>query len=157
MKATVYIESSVISYLTARPSKNPLLAEHQRLTRFWWRKLRPRFDCYVSDTVIQEISDGELAMAKKRLNAVRKIVRLAASDVAAELAGEILKRGHLPANAANDAAHLAIATASGMDFLLTWNCTHIANAQIERQIARLCAAYEYEFPVVCTPEQLMVA
>lgn len=96
-------------------------------------------------------------MAKKRLNAVRAIPRLAASGVSAELAGEILKRGYLPPNAATDAAHIAIAAASGMDFLLTWNCTHIANAHVERQVARLCAAREFEFPVICTPEQLMVA
>ncbi|NOS70477.1 MAG: type II toxin-antitoxin system VapC family toxin [Verrucomicrobia bacterium] len=156
MKATVYIESSVISYLTARPSKNALQAERQRLTRLWWRKLRPRFDCYVSDTVIEEISDGELAMAKKRLTAVRAIPRLAASEPAADLTEEILKRGFLPSKAATDAAHIAIAATSGMNFLLTWNCTHIANAHVERQVAKICIAHEYEFPVICTPEQLMV-
>ena len=157
MKATVYIESSVISYLTARPSKNALQAERQRLTRLWWRKLRPRFDCYVSDTVIEEICDGELVMAKKRLNAVRTIPRLAASDLAADLTEEILRRGFLPPKAATDAAHIAIAATGGMDFLLTWNCTHIANAHVERQVAKICAAHDYEFPVICTPEQLMVA
>jgi len=156
VKATVYIESSVISYLTARPSKNALQAERQRLTRLWWRKLRPQFDCYVSDTVIKEISEGELLMAKKRVTAVRTIPRLAASDFAADLTEEILKRGFLPPKAAKDAAHIAIATTSGMDFLVTWNCTHIANAHVERQVAKICVAHEYEFPVICTPEQLMV-
>lgn len=156
MKATVYIESSVISYLTARPSKNALQVERQRLTRLWWRTVRPRFDCYVSETVIEEISAGELAMAKKRLTAVRTLPRLAASEVAADLTEEILHRGFLPSKAATDAAHIAIATTSGMNFLLTWNCTHIANAQVERQVAKICVAHDYEFPVICTPEQLMV-
>lgn len=156
MQATVYIESSVISYLTARPSKNALQAERHRLTRLWWRKLRPRFDCYVSDTVIEEISEGEPAMAKRRLGAIKGLPRLAVSNDATKLADEILKRGYLPSNAATDALHVALAIESAMDFLLTWNCTHIANAHVERQVARICAAHEYVFPVICTPEQLMV-
>ena len=77
--------------------------------------------------------------------------------MAADLTEEILSRGYLPSKAATDAAHIAIAATSGMDFLLTWNCTHIANAQVERQVARICVTHEYEFPVICTPEQLMVA
>jgi hypothetical protein len=157
VKATVYLESSVISYLTARPSKNGLQAERQRLTQLWWRKLRPQFDCYVSDTVIEEICEGELMMAKKRMGAIKNFPRLAVSDDATKLANEILKRGYLPPKAATDAVHVAVAVDGGMDFLLTWNCTHIANAQVERQVAQICAAHEYEFPVICTPEQLMVA
>lgn len=96
-------------------------------------------------------------MARKRLNAVKFVPRLAASELAAELAAEILRRGYLPPQAATDAAHIAIAASSGMDFLLTWNCTHIANAHVERQVAKVCAACQCEAPVICTPEQLMVA
>lgn len=155
MKASVYIEPTIVSYLTARPTRDALKAARQRITRVWWTKQRPLFDCYVSKPVLEEIACGEAAMAAKRLEAVRDMPTLAVSDLATGIAAEILRRGYLPSKAATDALHVAVAAASGMEFLLTWNCTHIANAQIEKMVMALCAARGLAFPVICTPEQLM--
>ena len=154
-KASVYIEPTIVSYLTARPTRDALKSEKQRITREWRTKQRPLFECFVAEPVLEEIAAGEKAMAIKRLEAVRGFAKLPVSVLATRLATDILQRGYLPAKAATDALHVAVAAASGMDFLLTWNCTHIANAQVERMVAALCAKRGLAFPVICTPEQLM--
>ncbi len=155
MKASVYIETTIVSYLTARPTRDALKAARQRITREWWAKQRPLFACYVSKPVLEEIACGETAMATKRVAAVRDMPTLAVSDLAAGIAADLLRRGYLPPKAAMDALHVAVAAASGMEFLLTWNCTHIANAQVEKMAMALCAERGLAFPVICTPEQLM--
>lgn len=156
-KASVYIEPTVVSYLTARPTQDKIKSEKQRITREWWTKQRPLFDCFISETVIQEISAGEAVMAAKRLEAVKEFRNLAAPEAALILAKQMVSLGVLPPKAAVDALHIAIAAAAGMEFLMTWNCTHIANAQIESRVRRLCAESGMSFPVICTPEELMGA
>ena len=156
-KASVYIEPTIVSYLTARPTQDKIKAEKQRITREWWARQRPQFDCFISETVIQEISAGEAVMAAKRLEAVKEFRNIAATETALSLAKRIVHAGVLPPKAAADALHIAIAAAAGIDFLLTWNCTHIANAQLEARVRRLCAESGMSFPVICTPEELMGA
>jgi hypothetical protein len=155
VNASVYIEPTVVSYLTARPTRDKIKSEKQRITREWWAKQRLLFDCYVSQPVLEEITCGEPAMAAKRLESVRNMPTLAVSDLAMRIAAEILRRGYLPPKAATDALHVGVAVANGMEFLLTWNCTHIANAQVEKMTMALCAEHGLAFPVICTPEQLM--
>lgn len=154
MKATVYIESSVISYLTARPSRDLITAAHQQITQEWWAK-RDQFDCYISQTVIDEIQAGDAVEAAKRMASVRELPLLGTSPTALELSKQLVGQGIIPPKAARDAIHIALAAASGIDFLVTWNCTHIANAQIEMSVGRLCRANGYSCPVICTPEELM--
>ena len=156
-KASVYIEPTIVSYLTARPTRDALKSEKQRITREWWTKQRPLFECFISETVLQEISAGEAVMAAKRLEAVKEFRNLAAPETALALAKQMVNLGVLPPKAAADALHIAIAAAAGMEFLLTWNCTHIANAQIEARVRRLCSDSGMSFPVICTPEELMGA
>ena len=150
-----YLESSVISYLAARESRDPIVAAHQQLTRDWWNRRRGEFDLYVSVEVLNEIRRGDPEAAKVRLSHVGLLPVLETDQQARELAARILAASALPAKAAADAMHIAIATVNGMEFLLTWNCTHIANAAIRSDIEDVCRAQGYEPPVICTPEELL--
>lgn len=150
----VYLESSVISYLAARPSRDILATAHQQVTREWWERSRSQFDLFVSGEVLNEICRGDPAAAQIRLTYVRDLPVLEADEQARLLAAEILRTSALPQKAAADAAHIAIATVNGMDFLLTWNCTHIANGFVQRAISRLSREMGFEPPTIVTPEEL---
>ena len=154
MKPTVYIETSVVSYLTSRPSRDLVLAAHQQLTREWWEK-RSRFDLFISELVLREMSLGDLDAAARRLEAVQGIAVVALSDEATNLARTFVERGPIPEKALADALHISLSVLSGIDYLLTWNCSHIANAMIRSKIEEVCREAGYDPPVICTPEELM--
>ena len=149
----VYLETSVVSYLTAFPSRDLVVAGHQQVTRDWWSR-RARFDVFVSDAVLQEVSRGNPEAAARRTAALAGIAVLSAPSEALVLAGRFLSAAAIPAKAAIDAAHVALATVHGMDFLLTWNCTHIANAAIRPKIEDVCRSSGYRPPIICTPLEL---
>jgi predicted nucleic acid-binding protein len=149
-----YIETTIISYLAARPSSDPLTRVHQDVTREWWDRRRSGFELYVSEVVLDEAARGDQSMARARLAFVESFPILAVNDQARQLAAAILRSAALPQKAAADAMHIAVATVNAMEFLLTWNCTHIANAIIFRRIADLCRGMGYDPPAVCTPEEL---
>lgn len=154
MKSRVFLETSVISYLTASPSRDIVHAAHQQITREWWAR-RHRFDLYVSQAVLREAARGNPEAADRRLTAIQNIPVLAVSGDASELAELFLAKNALPAKAAVDAIHIAVAVVNGMDYLLTWNCTHIANAGIRARIEKICRDTDLYPPVICTPEELM--
>jgi len=154
MGLKVYIETSVVSYLTARPSRDLIIAAHQQLTQDWWDKRRAHFDLYTSQLVIQESSAGEAAMSRKRLEALDGIPLLSINQEAVALARAFVEKGPIPEKARVDALHIALATTHGMDYLLTWNCKHIANAEMQTGIAKVSREAGFEPPVVCTPEEL---
>ncbi|MFZ4695707.1 MAG: type II toxin-antitoxin system VapC family toxin [Verrucomicrobiia bacterium] len=156
MKASVYLETTILSYLVARPSRDLVVAAHQQITREWWDKHVPHFRCYVSQIVVDEISKGDPVESKKRQEVAGKIPLLDVTDDAAIFAEELLGEKILPLKATQDATHIAVAAVNGLDFLLTWNCVHIANAKIEGRIATLCRSKGFQPPVICTPEQLMI-
>ncbi len=149
----LYLETSVISYLTAFPSRDVVIAGQQQITTEWWSR-RKRFDLFVSDAVITEASRGDPEAAARRLTALAGIPSLLATVEAQNLTNEILRTATMPPKAAVDAAHIAIATVHGLDFLLTWNCTHIANAANRPRIENVCRAFGYQVPVICTPFEL---
>ena len=155
MASSVYVETTIVSYLTARPSRDLVQRAHQQLTQRWWRTRRLQFDLYVSPPVIQEAAGGEPLRAQKRLAALKAIPVLDATPAAMQLATALVAPGAIPEPAAVDAAHIAIATVHGLDYLLTWNCAHIANATIRNSIESICRAAGYEPPIPCTPEELM--
>ena len=127
MKPTAYIETTVISYLTALPSRDLILAAHQQVTREWW-SARAAFDLYVSQFVLDEASAGDSAAAARRAEALRDLPVLDLTRDATLLAAEFVRAGGIPAKARIDALHIAVASVHGTDYLVTWNCTHIANA-----------------------------
>jgi hypothetical protein len=155
MASSVYLETTIVSYLTARPSRDLVQRAHQQLTRRWWRTRRTQFDLYVSLPVVQEAGRGDSLRAQKRLAALKAIPVLDATPEAMRLATALVGVGAMPEQAAMDATHIAIASAHGMDYLLTWNCTHIANAAMRSGIERICRDAGYEPPILCTPEELM--
>jgi predicted nucleic acid-binding protein len=154
MKPRVYLETTVPSYLTSRPSRDLIIAGHQQITREWWEK-RGDFRLYISQLVIDEVSAGDAAAARERMKVLRDVPLLDIVPEVAELASGILASSVIPRKAATDAAHIAIAAVHGMDFLVTWNCVHIANAVIARALESICRKHGRECPVICTPEELL--
>ena len=151
----VYLETTVISYLTARPSRNLRVVAHQEITADWWTRRRMRFDLYISRLVIDEASAGDVEAAAGRLVTLEGIPRLEFTESASILAANLVAEAAIPREAIEDALHVAVAAAHGMDYLLTWNCRHIANATMRNRIADVCAASGFDAPVICTPEELL--
>jgi len=155
MKARLYLETTIPSYLTAWPSRDLVMAGHQQVTREWWERRRGDFAIYISTFVLDEAGDGDSLAAGRRLGALERLPLLAVTPEAHELAGRLLRQCRLPSRAATDAVHIAIATVHGMDYLLTWNCTHLANAEIVPMVRAVCENAGYICPTICTPEELM--
>ncbi len=155
MKPSVYIETTVISYLTARPHRDIVVAGHQQSTRDWWETASDRFELYASDVVLYEASAGDPTAANERLAVLQELPLLGISADARMLAANLVDSGAIPAKAAEDALHIAVAAVSGIQFLVTWNFRHIANATMEAQIAAMCRQAGYEPPVICSPEHLL--
>jgi hypothetical protein len=151
----VYLETSFVSYLTARPSGDLLVAAHQQITRIWWENRRLDFSLFISQRVVDEAGGGNPEASQKRLDVLKGIPLLAYNEDAILLAEDLLSRGPFPPKAASDAVHVAVATVHRLDYLLTWNCRHIANAEIKRAANALCAARGYEMPLIITPEELL--
>lgn len=152
---TVYLETSFVSYLVARRSQDVIIAGHQATTADWWANRRSLFECFMSQVVIDEASAGDPDEITKRLAVLSTLSALEVTTDAESLTLAILSAGMLPARAIRDAAHVAVATVHGIDYLLTWNCKHLANAQITRRIALVCVQMGFRMPVVCTPLELM--
>ena len=152
MKPRVYIETSVIGYLTTRPSRDIVVAGHQQITHEWWSR-RERFELFISELVVREASDGDPHAAAERLMLLENLPQISMNDEARELARKLGHSGAVPMGSETDAAHVAVASVHGMDFLLTWNCKHIANAFSMAKMAVLCAAAGWAMPTICTPEQ----
>jgi len=154
MAPRVYIETSVISYLTSLPSRNLLAAAHQQITHAWWVG-RDRFALHISEAVLAEAASGDPVAAARRMAALSGIPVLAVNQEVLELAAHFVQLGALPQKAEVDAVHVAAAAVHGMDFLVTWNCSHIANAAIRASLERLCRTFRLEPPTICTPEELL--
>lgn len=155
MKPTVYIETSVISYLASKPRRDLIATANQQVTLEWWQSCYPKYDPYISQIVVQESEAGDQEAAEKRLRVIRSLPLLELSQNVYALAHVLLEDGPLPEKASRDAIHIAVATVHGMDYLLTWNYKHIANASMRNAIIRICHAQGYEIPVICTPQELI--
>lgn len=150
----VYIETTILSYLVSRPSRDIIVASRQELTREWWNHSRTKYECVISQVVLDEIAAGDPFHAAKRLSQSRNLMALAVNAACVGLAGEYIARGYFPKSEARDALHIAVAVIWKVDYLLTWNCKHIANAHILRQLRKFTESQGHEFPQVCTPEEL---
>ena len=155
MKPTVYIETTVIGYLTSRPREDPIVAGHQQTTRDWWQTARDRYELVASELVVQECSAGDKKAAEERMEALAGITLLRTTSDADQLA-EALIAGHaVPQSHPEDAIHIALAVVNGIQFLVSWNFRHIVNAAVRSTIERICRDAGYEPPIICTPEELM--
>ena len=155
MRETVYIETSILGYLTARSTKNLILAANIEVTKKWWESRRSAFTLYISQVVLDEVTRGDSEIAAKRLEILHGLSLVELNRSVRILAGQFLKRSNLPLKASDDAVHIAAATVHGLNYLLTWNCNHIANAQIQRKLAEISLDLGYQLPVICTPYELL--
>lgn len=157
MAERVYIETTVVSYLTARPNRDVVIAGHQQITHEWWDTRRMSYELCVSQLVLDEAGAGDAQAAQERLLALQSVLVLETTAEALELAKGLLRAGALPAKAADDALHVAVAATKAIPFLLTWNCRHLANAAMRPVIESVCQAKGFKAPIICTPEELLVA
>ena len=155
MKPKIYIETSVVSYLTARPSRDLIVAANQQITQEWWQVRRTEFDLYVSQIVVQEAGSGDPTAAQQRLQVLDEILLLELTEDAVTVAEKLVQDKALPPNAVEDALHIAVAALNGMDYLLTWNFKHLANATMRYKIEQGCRQMGYEPPIICTPQELL--
>jgi predicted nucleic acid-binding protein len=155
MKPTVYIETTVISYLTAKPSRDLLIAAHQQVTHEWWEKALSHLEVFVSPIVLEEILKGDEQAAKLRFERVSSFPLLEVLPEVRDLAESYFSAIEIPEKARGDSYHLALATWHGMDFMVSWNCTHIVSGRVKRIVEEINATYGIRTPIVCTPEELM--
>ena len=153
MASSVYVETSVVSYLTALPSRDVVLLAHQQLTQSWWNR-RHQYELFISQAVLDEAGAGSPDAAARRLQAVQDLQILEVTATALQVATGFINTGVLPPKALVDSIHVATAAVHGIDYLLTWNCKHIANAAIRGRIERSCRALGLQPPLICTPEEL---
>lgn len=157
MAERVYIETTVVSYLTARPHRDVVIAGHQQVTHEWWDKCRTSFELCISQLVLDEAGAGDVQAAEERLLVLEPLLVLETTVEAVGLAKQLLRAGALPTKAAEDALHIAVAATMAVPFLLTWNCRHLANAVMRPVIETVCKAQGYTAPIICTPEELLEA
>ena len=155
MKPKVYIETTVISYLTARPSRDVVVAGHQETTREWWRTCRDRFELIASQLVLGEASAGDPEFARRRLELLSELLLVGVTKESSALAQDLIAAGAIPSKAAQDALHLGVAVTNGAAYLVTWNCKHLANAALRIKIEEVCRSVGYEPVIICTPEELL--
>jgi predicted nucleic acid-binding protein len=154
MKPAVYIETTVISYLTAWPSRDLIRAAQQQTTREWWDTERARFELFTSQLVLVEAAAGDATAAAERTEILRVLPLLDVNEPAAELADALVASGAIPAVATRDAVHVGICATNGIDYLLTWNFRHLANARMQDRIREVCESHGHKAPVICTPDTL---
>ena len=153
---TVYIETSVVSYLTARPTSSLLAAAWQKITADWWDADKTRFTICTSALTIEEAGRGDPDAAARRLAALEGVPLLPITDSVAELAKALLDGGALPKNALNDALHIGVSAVYGIRYLLTWNFRHLANAEARPVNRNVCEQQGFASPEICTPGELTV-
>lgn len=155
MAQRVYLETSIISYLAARPSRDLITAARQQITHDWWTLRRAAFEVCISELVVAEAGAGDRDAAERRAQVMRDIPLLSIPDDAVALPEKLVKAADLPERGQADALHVAIAACHGIDYLLTWNSAHIANAQFRPKVERACRDNGFEPSVLCTPDELM--
>lgn len=155
MKESIYLETTVVSYYISRPSRDIIILAHQEITREWWPKAIRRFEVFISEIVIEEAALGDQEAAKRRLEELEKFPHLELNDKVERMARVYMEKLALPEKAIRDAAHLAIASVHNIDYFVTWNCTHLANAEIIKKLIKINDSSGIHTPIICTPEELM--
>jgi hypothetical protein len=152
---TVYIETTIVSYLVARPSRDLIISAHQEVTRRWWQNERLQYQCVTSPEVLREAQLGDAEMVRLRREALNDVPVLAVNDEVMDIAQGLLRAGPLPAKALPDAIHAAVASVQAIDILLTWNCRHLANPHILRRVREFMQESGLALPEICTPIEIM--
>ena len=154
-KSSVYLETSFVSYLTAKPSRDLIVAAHQSITSDWWENQRQSFELFISQVVIDEAKLGDPQAAAKRLAALEGITHLDVSEEIITFANHLIDFKAIPKNEVRDAYHLSVACIHGVNYSLTWNCKHLVNAEKREEIEQAGTQFGYRTPIICTPEELL--
>ncbi len=154
MLPKVYVETSVVSYLTAWPSTDVRVLAKQAVTKDWWAARDGRFELFASQFVEVEALRGDSVAAKERMDVLVKLPMLPSLPDVERLAERLVRQRAIPMVAQDDAAHVAIAAVHGMDYLVTWNFRHINNLTKLSHIEQVCQELGYRCPQICTPENL---
>ena len=152
---TVYLETTIIGHIAGRLHPDPFVAARQQVTRDWWLKNAPKYAVFISQLVLDECGDGDPTAAAERLNVVDGLDMLELSDDVDTLASTLIAGQAIPASEPRDAFHIAISAVNGVQYLLTWNFKHIANASLRSSIEQICRETGFEPPIICTPDELM--
>lgn len=155
MASSVYVETTIPSYLTARAGRDVIFLANQQLTREWWDTRRRAFELFVSQFVLDEAAAGDRDAASRRIELIRGLAVLEVTPECLELGRKLLAGVPLPTKAATDAFHVAVAAIHGIEYLLTWNCAHLANAALRARIESVCRLAGVVAPIICTPQELM--
>ncbi len=155
MKKSVYLETSVVSYYTSKPSRDIIALAHQEITREWWHKAINRFEIFISEVVIEEASMGDKEAARRRLEELRAFPHLELNEKVEEIAQMYMENLKIPDKAFRDATHLAVASVHNIDYLVTWNCKHLANGEIIKKLMNISKDTGTHIPIICTPEELI--
>jgi predicted nucleic acid-binding protein len=155
MRTKVYVETSVVSYYTARPSRDVVVAGHQQVTHDFWNRLGHDYEPYVSAAVLAEIGEGNEAEAAKRVQAVLPFHVIQITPEAEALARQIVAGKGTPPEYPEDALHVALAAIGGVDFLATWNFSHINNPFTRMMIRQIVENEGYVCPEIVSPDELL--
>lgn len=155
-KPTLYLETTVPSYLAARMSRDIVVQAHQQITWDWWNSRRENYEIYISEIVLKEIADGDQKAAERRYEFVKYLEILDISEDVRQLARDLAVFLRLPKRAEMDALHLSFATEYELDYLLTWNCAHLANGSVIHRLKKFESEHSRVVPVIITPEELMI-
>lgn len=153
--STVYIETTIVGHIAGRVHLDPVVADRQQVTRDWWRDYAPAYDVFISQLVIEECSEGDPSAAAERLEVINDLDLLQSTDEVDDLVDALIVQKAVPASEPRDAFHIAIAAVNGVDYLLTWNYKHIANATLRGRIEQVCRIAGFEPPIICTPDELV--
>jgi hypothetical protein len=152
---SVYIETTIVGHIAGRVHPDPIVADRQQVTRDWWRDEASGYEVFISQLVLEECSEGDPSAAAERLEVVEDLDLVESSDEVDDLADALIAGQAIPDSEPRDAFHIAIAAVNGVDYLLTWNYKHIANATLRGRIEQICRKSGFEPPIICTPDELM--
>ncbi|MBF0111788.1 MAG: type II toxin-antitoxin system VapC family toxin [Desulfamplus sp.] len=155
MKPNLYLETTIPSYLKSKQTRDIIQTARQQITIEWWENRLIDFDIYISQIVVDEVSEGDPIASAKRLESIKEFTLLEITEEVIDLADKIMVEKIIPKKAIRDGVHIAVAAYHKMDFLLSWNCKHIANAEIIKRLKRVIGDAGYELPIICTPEELL--
>jgi predicted nucleic acid-binding protein len=155
MKKRVYIETTVVSYFSAKPSRDITVVGHQEVTRELWPELLSKYETYISALVFEEAPKGDSAQANKRLAAIKPFPMLDIDDEVQSLAEKIIAKRAIPAEYPEDALHVAVAAVNGIEVVVTWNFTHLNNPFTRKRVRQIVEGEGYGCPEICSPEELL--
>lgn len=152
---TVYVETTIPSYLAAKSSRDLIIAAHQKITQDWWQTARDRFDLYVSEAVLAEVREGDSEAMGRRLRLIERLPVLAVNADVRSLTAHYRETLGLSGKAQADIPHFAFAVSYEMDYLVTWNCSHIANGEMIKRLMAVNAVIKRPTPLIVTPEEIL--